>query len=300
MLMTNGMPFCSATWAMAVLWPESKAPTRSCAPSLISFSARPRATSTLVSVSAFMMASSGRLSSLKIAGAISTPRWQSCPMPACAPERGSSTPTFNAPAWARAIRNGALPASRQPAAAPAAKLRREMPARACFGEMWVIAGPPGVSGDWQQVPYFSYAAGRYAMGQKVMEDKTVLVEQHPGYRVVTLNRPRRLNAFSEAMHRDLKRAIEEAERAGGPRALLLTGAGRAFCAGQDLSDRVSADGEAMVLGNSLDTWYNPLVRRLRALPFPVVAAVNRVAAVAAATVPPGRGIVLARSARRRL
>ena len=111
-----------------------------------------------------------------------------------------------------------------------------------------------------------------------MEDKTVLIEQHPGYRVVTLNRPRRLNAFSEAMHRDLKRAIDAAESDGGTRALLLTGAGRAFCAGQDLSERVSADGQSMVLGSSLETWYNPLVRRLRALPFPVVAAVNGVAA----------------------
>ena len=67
MLMTSGMPFCSATWAIAVVWPESKAPTRSWAPSLISFSARARATSTLVSVSAFMIASSGKPRSLKIA-----------------------------------------------------------------------------------------------------------------------------------------------------------------------------------------------------------------------------------------
>src|SRR6516165_8116710 len=293
MLMTKGMPFCSATCAIAEVWPESKAPTSSCAPSLISFSARARANSTLVSVSAFIIANSGRPSSLKIAGAISTPRWQSCPMPACAPERGSSTPTFNAPAWARAMRNGALPASRPPAAAPAAKLRREMPARARFGEMWVIAGPPGVSGDWQQVPYFSYAARRYAMGQKVMEDKTVLIEQHPGYCVVTLNRPQRLNAFSEAMHGELKRAIDAAESDGGTRALLLTGAGRAFCAGQDLSERVSADGQATVLGSSLETWYNPLVRRLRALPFPVVAAVNGVAAGAGANIALACDIVLA-------
>ena len=126
-----------------------------------------------------------------------------------------------------------------------------------------------------------------------MEDKTVLIEQHPGYRVVMLNRPRRLNAFSEAMHGELKRAIDAAESDGGTRALLLTGAGRAFCAGQDLSERVSADGQAMVLGSSLETWYNPLVRRLRALPFPVVAAVNGVAAGAGANVALACDIVLA-------
>ena len=65
MLMTKGMPFCSATCAIAVLWPESKAPTSSCAPSAISFSARARATSTLVSVSAFMICRSGRPRSLR-------------------------------------------------------------------------------------------------------------------------------------------------------------------------------------------------------------------------------------------
>ena len=95
MLMTNGMPFCSATWAIAVVWPESKAPTRSCAPSLISFSARARATSTLVSVSAFMIARSGRPRSLKIAVRDLDAALAVLPMLACAPERGSSTPTFS-------------------------------------------------------------------------------------------------------------------------------------------------------------------------------------------------------------
>ena len=101
--MTSGMPFCSATWAIAVVWPESKAPIRSCAPSLISFSARARAVSTLDSVSAFMTARSGRPRSLRIGGASSTPRWQSRPIRACKPERGNKTPTFNEPPWARTI-----------------------------------------------------------------------------------------------------------------------------------------------------------------------------------------------------
>jgi 2-(1,2-epoxy-1,2-dihydrophenyl)acetyl-CoA isomerase len=126
-----------------------------------------------------------------------------------------------------------------------------------------------------------------------MPDKTILIEQRPGYRVITLNRPQRLNAFSEAMHQELKRAIEEAERDGDCRALILTGAGRAFCAGQDLNERVSKDGATIVLGSSLETYYNPLIRKLRALPFPVVAAVNGIAAGAGANVALACDIVLA-------
>src|SRR5271165_3922485 len=136
------------------------------------------------------------------------------------------------------------------------------------------------------------------MGQKVMQDKAILSEQRGGYRVITLNRPQRLNAFSETMHQELRRAIDEAESDGGCRALLLTGAGRAFCAGQDLSERLSADGETIVLGSSLEAYYNPLIRKLRALPFPVVAAVNGIAAGAGANVALACNIVLAaRSAR---
>jgi len=105
-----------------------------------------------------------------------------------------------------------------------------------------------------------------------MEKNPILVEQCRGYRVVTLNRPQRLNAFSETMQRELKRAVEEAEADDRCRALLLTGAGRAFCAGQDLNERLAKDGEVLVLGSTLDSFYNPLVRKLRALPVPVVAA----------------------------
>src|SRR3984893_13352379 len=141
---------------------------------------------------------------------------------------------------------------------------------------------------WQHMPYFSYSSLQDAMGHECeelsMQDKTILIEQRPGYRVITLHRPHRLNAFSETMHQELKRAIDEAERDGDCRALLLTGHGRAFCAGQDLNERASKDGETMVLGSTLDTYYNPLIRKLRALPFPVVAAVNGIAAGAGANV----------------
>src|SRR5260370_481787 len=99
-----------------------------------------------------------------------------------------------------------------------------------------------------------------------MEEAPVLVERRAGYRVITLNRPRQLNAFNEAMHQELKRALAEAEEDTDCRALLLTGAGRAFCAGQDLRERMTPDGKTMVLGDALDTHYNPLVPRGLALP----------------------------------
>ena len=73
-----------------------------------------------------------------------------------------------------------------------------------------------------------------------MDENPVLVDLREGYRVVTLNRPQRLNAFNEAMHVALAAALAEAEADGSCRALLLTGVGRGFCAGQDLTDRVAA------------------------------------------------------------
>src|SRR5262245_2120859 len=126
-----------------------------------------------------------------------------------------------------------------------------------------------------------------------MDDKPILVEKCAGYRVITFNRPQCLNAFNEAMHQALKAALAEAEADADCRALLLTGAGRAFCAGQDLNDRLAKPGETAVLGSSLEAYYNPLVRKLRALPFPVVAAVNGVAAGAGANIALACDIVLA-------
>jgi 2-(1,2-epoxy-1,2-dihydrophenyl)acetyl-CoA isomerase len=124
-------------------------------------------------------------------------------------------------------------------------------------------------------------------------DSAILVEQRAGYRVITLNRPDRLNAFNEAMHQALRKAISDAEADGGCRALLLTGAGRGFCTGQDLSDRLARPGETMELGGAQDAYYNPLVRKLRTLAFPVVAAVNGVAAGAGANIAFACDIVLA-------
>ena len=124
-------------------------------------------------------------------------------------------------------------------------------------------------------------------------DSPILVELRTGYRVITLNPPDKLNAFNDAMHQALRKAIEDAEADESCRALLLTGAGRGFCTGQDLSDRLAKGGESVVLGGAQDAYYNPLVRKLRGLPFPVVAAVNGVAAGAGANVALACDIVLA-------
>jgi 2-(1,2-epoxy-1,2-dihydrophenyl)acetyl-CoA isomerase len=126
-----------------------------------------------------------------------------------------------------------------------------------------------------------------------MSDSPILVEKRAGYRVITLNRPDRLNAFNEAMHDALRAAIKELEADATCRALMITGAGRGFCTGQDLSDRLAKPGETVVLGDTLEAHYNPLVRKLRELPFPVVAAVNGVAAGAGCNIALACDIVLA-------
>jgi 2-(1,2-epoxy-1,2-dihydrophenyl)acetyl-CoA isomerase len=124
-------------------------------------------------------------------------------------------------------------------------------------------------------------------------DSSVIVDICGGYRTVTLNRPEKLNAFNETMHRALRKAIDDAGADESCRALLITGAGRGFCTGQDLGDRLAKPGETVVLGGAQEAHYNPLVRKLRALPFPVVAAVNGVAAGAGCNIALACDIVLA-------
>ena len=126
-----------------------------------------------------------------------------------------------------------------------------------------------------------------------MSEPSILVTRDAGFRIVTLNRPDKLNAFNDAMHEELRTALDEAEADEDCRALLITGAGRGFCAGQDLSDRLLKPGEKPVPRESLEKYYNPLVRRLRALPFPVVAAVNGVAAGAGVNIALACDIVIA-------
>ena len=111
---------------------------------------------------------------------------------------------------------------------------------------------------------------------------------------LVLNRPDKLNCFNATMHAEVRAALDEVEADDGCRALLLTANGRGFCAGQDLSDRVRKAGEeAPDLGHSLETFYNPLIRRLRAMELPVVCAVNGVAAGAGANLALACDIVLA-------
>jgi len=122
---------------------------------------------------------------------------------------------------------------------------------------------------------------------------SVLVDRHEGWTVLTLNRPERLNAFNEEMHHRLAEALDAAGNDRNCRALLLTGTGRAFCAGQDLSDRVQGDGGPPDLGATLEAFYNPLIRRLRTIRKPVVCAVNGIAAGAGANIAFACDIVLA-------
>jgi 2-(1,2-epoxy-1,2-dihydrophenyl)acetyl-CoA isomerase len=127
-----------------------------------------------------------------------------------------------------------------------------------------------------------------------MDEPSILVELKQGYRVITLNRPSRLNSFTETMHLQLRAALSQAEKDLSCRTVMLTGAGRGFCAGQDLSDRLMGEGDAAPdLGATIEAYYSPLVKQLRALPMPVVCAVNGVAAGAGANIALACDIVLA-------
>ena len=114
-----------------------------------------------------------------------------------------------------------------------------------------------------------------------MTYETILLDQREGIARVTLNRPDRLNSFTRQMHAELTQALDEAADA---RVIILTGAGRGFCAGQDLNDRAVAPREAVDLGETVEQSWNPLVRRLATLPQPVIARVNGVAAGAGANI----------------
>jgi len=120
----------------------------------------------------------------------------------------------------------------------------------------------------------------------------VLVSLEAGVLGITLNRPEKLNAFNPAVHKALAEAMTRAESEAAVRCLLITGAGRGFCAGQDLTER-DMKAAAIDLGSGLETWYNPLVKRMRVLPKPIVCAVNGVAAGAGANFALACDIVLA-------
>ncbi|MAM11519.1 MAG: 2-(1,2-epoxy-1,2-dihydrophenyl)acetyl-CoA isomerase [Rhizobiaceae bacterium] len=131
------------------------------------------------------------------------------------------------------------------------------------------------------------------------DHQTVLATLNNGVLTLTLNRPEKLNSFNTDMHLAFRHGLERAHDEAAVRAVLLTGAGRAFSAGQDLGDR---DPRKMTekpdLGETLDTYYNPSLRLIRSLEKPVICAVNGVAAGAGASIALACDIVFAaRSAR---
>ena len=127
-----------------------------------------------------------------------------------------------------------------------------------------------------------------------MTYENILFSSSGGIARITLNRPDRLNSFNDAMHAELRAALAQVKTDSATRVLLLTGAGRGFCAGQDLADRAVAPGaEPVDLGASIERNYRPLVLALRALPLPVVCAVNGVAAGAGANIALACDIVIA-------
>jgi 2-(1,2-epoxy-1,2-dihydrophenyl)acetyl-CoA isomerase len=116
-----------------------------------------------------------------------------------------------------------------------------------------------------------------------MADQFITSTVSEGVSAVTLNRPDVLNSFNRAMARQLLDALDVAARNPDIRAVLLTGAGRGFCAGQDLAEAVPQDGSPQPdLGDMVRDSYNPIIRALRALEKPVICAVNGVAAGAGA------------------
>jgi 2-(1,2-epoxy-1,2-dihydrophenyl)acetyl-CoA isomerase len=127
-----------------------------------------------------------------------------------------------------------------------------------------------------------------------MSYENILFESGGGIARIILNRPDRLNSFTDAMHAELRDALAKVKGDASLRALLLTGAGRGFCAGQDLSEREVPPGTKPVdIGATIERNYKPLVLTLHALPMPVVCAVNGVAAGAGANVALACDIVIA-------
>lgn len=127
-----------------------------------------------------------------------------------------------------------------------------------------------------------------------MSYQNILFDLSNGVARLTLNRPDRLNSFNVQMHEEVRDALQKLVRKPAARVLVLTGAGRGFCAGQDLGDRaVAPGGEGVDLGDSIENYYKPLVWALRNLPMPVIAAVNGVAAGAGANIALACDLVIA-------
>jgi 2-(1,2-epoxy-1,2-dihydrophenyl)acetyl-CoA isomerase len=125
-----------------------------------------------------------------------------------------------------------------------------------------------------------------------MAEPLVLTADDGAVRTLTLNRPAALNSFTAAMHAELRAALDAAAADGSVRCVVVTGAGRGFCAGQDLNDAGMA-GDDVDVGEVIERLYRPLALRVRSMPVPVIAAVNGVAAGAGANFALGCDIVVA-------
>jgi 2-(1,2-epoxy-1,2-dihydrophenyl)acetyl-CoA isomerase len=128
-----------------------------------------------------------------------------------------------------------------------------------------------------------------------MSFEFILYEAGEGVAKITLNRPDVLNSFNRPMAIEVRQAFSAAAADGDVRAVLLTGAGRAFCAGQDLAEMTPKEGPAPDLGDIVARGYNPIVRTIRQIDKPVVCAVNGVAAGAGANLAFACDFVLAAS-----
>lgn len=124
--------------------------------------------------------------------------------------------------------------------------------------------------------------------------RDIVFEASDGVATIAINRPARMNSIADATHVELRAALAAVRADKSIRALVMTGTGRAFCAGQDLNDRkVAADDAPPDLGASLENNYKPFVLALRSLPIPVIAAVNGVAAGAGASLALACDVVVA-------
>lgn len=108
-----------------------------------------------------------------------------------------------------------------------------------------------------------------------MHFNTLLYTSNDGVTTISLNRPDRYNAFNEQMRKDLLDALDAAERDQACRVIVLTGEGKAFCSGQDLKD---IEGKKIDFSDFLKNGYNPVIRKMRNMPKPIVARINGVAA----------------------
>jgi len=127
-----------------------------------------------------------------------------------------------------------------------------------------------------------------------MPFETILFDMSERVARITLNRPDKLNAFTGHMHEELRQAMDQIRSNADLRALLITGSGRGFCAGQDLGERaVTLEAGEVDLRSTLEKYYNPLILGLRALAMPVICAVNGVAAGAGCNFALAADIVIA-------